>query len=177
MTRIKTIFLDRDGIINDVVVRDSGISSPRSLAEFRITDDFPQLYSRIRNFDLFVVSNQPDVSRNQLDKEVLNKFNELLLERFDFREIIYCTHDDADNCPCRKPKPGMILSTLDQYNLSANEAIIIGDSYKDILAGQSAGIRTIYCQRSYNATISCEPNHIVRGLEEVLTLSYFSALP
>jgi len=174
---MKTIFLDRDGIINDVVMRDSGVSSPRSLAEFRITDDFPQLYSQIRDFDLFVVSNQPDVSRNKLDEEVLNKFSELLRERFNFREIIYCPHDDSHNCLCRKPKPGMILSTIQKYGLDANEAIIIGDSYKDILAGQAAGIRTIYCQRSYNATISCKPDFIVRGLAEVLTLPCFSALP
>jgi D-glycero-D-manno-heptose 1,7-bisphosphate phosphatase len=177
MARLKTIFLDRDGIINDVVMRDSGISSPRTLAEFRITDDFPQLYSQIRDFDLFVVSNQPDVSRNKLDEEVLNKFNELMGEQFNFREIIYCTHDDSHQCQCRKPKPGMILSTLAKYELDANEAIIIGDSYKDILAGQSAGIKTIYCRRSYNATISCKPDFVVHGLTEVLTLPCFSVLP
>jgi D-glycero-D-manno-heptose 1,7-bisphosphate phosphatase len=174
--QLKTVFLDRDGIINDVVMRESGMSSPRALSEFRITEDFPQLYERICKLNLFVVSNQPDVSRKLLDEEVLNKINESLNGQFAFREIIYCKHDDSFNCECRKPKPGMILQTMNKYSLKAHEAAIIGDSYKDILAGQAAGIRTFYCRRSYNSTISCKPDVIVDGLRELLELPCFSML-
>jgi phosphoglycolate phosphatase-like HAD superfamily hydrolase len=70
----------------------------------------------------------------------------------------------------------MILTILKKYRLNPHEAVIIGDRYKDILAGQAAGIRTIYCCRSYNATISCKPDYVVSGLEEVSTLPLFSAL-
>jgi D-glycero-D-manno-heptose 1,7-bisphosphate phosphatase len=175
--QLKTIFLDRDGIINDVVMRDSGISSPRALSEFRITEDFPPLYHRISKLNLFVVTNQPDVSRNLLDVGVLNNIHASLLDRFDLREILYCPHDDSANCNCRKPKPGMILSLLDKYGLDAAEAAIIGDSHKDILAGQAAGIRTFYCRRSYSADISCQPDLVVNHLGELLELPEFSNLP
>lgn len=173
---IRTLFLDRDGIINEPVVRGSVVSSPRSFDEFRLTSDFRQLYEGIKGCALFVVSNQPDVARGLLAREVLNRIDESLQSEFAFREIIYCTHDDADQCNCRKPKPGMITQTLDKYRIKPDEAAIIGDSYKDILAGQAAGIGTIYCRRSYNSTISCKPDYIVDGLPEILTLPRFSAL-
>ncbi|HEY9778026.1 MAG TPA: HAD-IIIA family hydrolase [Planktothrix sp.] len=171
--RLKTVFLDRDGIINDVVMRASGLSSPRSLGEFRITDDFPQLYNRISKLNLFVVTNQPDISRKLLDEDVLQSIHLSLLERFEFREILYCPHDDSFNCHCRKPKPGMILALLEKYGLDAAEAAIIGDSHRDILAGQRAGLRTIYCKRDYNSAVSCAPDLIVEGLIELCSLPEF----
>jgi D-glycero-D-manno-heptose 1,7-bisphosphate phosphatase len=173
---IKTVFLDRDGIINQVVMRGSIVSSPRTVAEFQVTQDFPVLYESIRDLRLFVVSNQPDVERGLLDVTALHEFAAILKNQFDFEEIIYCTHDDSAKCACRKPQPGMILATLKKHGLEPDEAVIIGDSYKDILAGQAAGIRTIYCLRSYNSSISCEPDFVVKGLQEIYALPLFAPL-
>lgn len=172
---LKTIFLDRDGIINEPIQRGSIVSSPRALAEFRLTPDFPALYKQMNALTMFVVSNQPDVRRGLLDPAVLAEIDAWLSRRFHFTEIIYCTHDDSCLCACRKPKPGMIVETLRKYRLEPDEALIIGDSYKDILAGQAAGIRTIYCRRSYNSTISCKPDYIVNGLDEIRSLPLFAA--
>jgi D-glycero-D-manno-heptose 1,7-bisphosphate phosphatase len=173
---IKTVFLDRDGIIVDTVMRGTTIGSARTVEELRVTDDFPKLYDAIKNLNLFVVSNQPDVTRGLLAPQMLDEFNNQLRKRFNFREIIYCTHDDSSNCDCRKPKPGMLVSVMEKHGLNANEAVIIGDSYKDILAGQAAGVRTIYCVRSYNSTIPCKPDFVVHGLEEVPNLPLFAQL-
>lgn len=170
---INTVFLDRDGIINEIVARGSIVSSPRSIAEFSFTSDFASLVPLITPRRCFVVSNQPDVARGLLTKNVLAEIDDILRTRFDFTEIIYCTHDDADACDCRKPKPGMILSAVARHGLRVDEAVIIGDSYKDILAGRAAGIRTIYCRRSYNSTISCEPDFVVNGLAEIPALPLF----
>ena len=171
---IKTVFLDRDGIINQVVMRGTIVSSPRSVAEFQLSEDFPTLYEHIHGLRMFVVSNQPDVQRGLLSVTALDEFGEILAKQFNFAEIIYCTHDDSARCDCRKPKPGMILSRLHSHGLDADEAVIIGDSYKDILAGQAAGIRTIFCRRSYNSTISCKPDYVVNGLREIPTLPFFT---
>ena len=173
---IKTIFLDRDGIINDVVIRDSVISSPRHPGEFHITEDFPHLYEVIRGLNLFVVTNQPDVSRKLLDESILEKIHQSLQSRFEFREVAYCPHDDAAQCDCRKPKPGMILRLLEKYSLRPSEAVIIGDSGKDILAGQAAGIRTVYCRRTYNDPGDCHPDLTVDGLLEFAKLKEFFEL-
>lgn len=176
---IKTaVFFDRDGIINDIVMRDEKVSSPRKLQEFQIRSDFEQFYSYVaRQTDLlFVVSNQPDIARKLMRSEDLDEMNALLLSRFSFKEILYCLHDDSHACQCRKPKPGMLLSAMSSYGIQADEAIIIGDSYKDILAGQAAGLKTIYRRDSYNASISCEPDFVVTKLMEIVDLPPFRAL-
>jgi len=146
---LKTLFLDRDGIINEIVMRHGVISSPRNTAEFVIRADFIEFYKRLESTSLnvFVVSNQPDVKRGGIAEADLGEIVDVMKQRFKFTEIVHCIHDDSDDCKCRKPKPGMITGFLEKYDLCADEAIIIGDSYKDILAGKAAGIGTVYLQQ------------------------------
>ena len=175
---LKSIFLDRDGVINEIVMRDGKVSSPHTLEEFLVRRDFEDFYRRISksSLNLFVVSNQPDVSRGLIRPSSLERITAQLNHRFHFKELVHCPHDDQAQCHCRKPKPGMILNLLEKFHLKSNEAIIIGDSYKDILAGQAAGIRTIYLMQSYNAPISCEPDYVVNKLTDVFSLDVFANL-
>ena len=167
--KINTIFFDRDGVINEVVMRGAVVGSPRTLVELSIRDDFKEFYKEISGLglNLFVVSNQPDVSRKDLSTEALDSMTAQIESQGPFKEVRYCTHDNDHHCECRKPKPGMILSLLNKYNLSPDSALIVGDSHKDILAGSAAGIETVYLLGSYNATIRCEPNTVIRSLNEI----------
>jgi D-glycero-D-manno-heptose 1,7-bisphosphate phosphatase len=166
---IKTIFFDRDGIINDVILRNNAISSPRNLSEFRIKDEFITFYKQLpKTLNLFVVSNQPDITRQLLSVEVLEHMHDQLKAQCLFKEILYCPHDNANNCACRKPKPGMINSLLFKHQLKAEESIIIGDSEKDILAGQAAGIQTIYWRQYYNPIRGCKPHFVIDKLSDML---------
>ncbi len=175
---IKTLFLDRDGIINEIVMRDGTVSSPRTVAEFVVRPDFIEFYKRLEttSLTLFVVSNQPDVSRGAIAKVDLEQIVNAMKARFKFTEILHCVHDDSDRCNCRKPKPGMISGVLERYGLRADEAIIIGDSYKDILAGKAASIGTVYLQQGHNAVGNCEPDYVVNELKEVFSLPPFTHL-
>ncbi len=175
---IKTLFLDRDGIINEIVMRDGTVSSPRTVAEFVLRPDFLEFYKRLEStsLTLFVVSNQPDVSRGFIAKDDLEQIVDSMKSRFKFTEILHCIHDDSDACDCRKPKPGMISGVLERYDLRADEAIIIGDSYKDILAGKAAGIGTVYLQQGHNDVGSCQPDYVVNKLTEVFSLPPFTHL-
>lgn len=175
---LKTIFLDRDGIINEIIMREGTVSSPRTFGEFVFRQDFIDFYERLRMHDIsfFVVSNQPDVRRGLILHSELDQMVSEMKSRFKFTEILHCTHDDSDGCVCRKPKPGMISGVLGRYELRPDEAIIIGDSYKDILAGKAAGIETVYLQQGYNATVKCEPDYRVNTLTEVFSLPPFSHL-
>lgn len=168
---IDAIFLDRDGIINEVVLRDGTISSPRTLGEFKLRSDFVDFYSEARKLSLrfFVVSNQPDISRNLMQLDTLQSIDATLREQFSFDEIVYCTHDDAAACVCRKPKPGMIISLLEKYELDPQRVIFVGDSSKDVLAGRAAGVTTVFLRCSYNAdTTGAE--FTVNSMREILEL-------
>lgn len=159
-------------------MREGIVSSPRYLAEFSIRQDFLDFYKHIERMPLriFVVSNQPDVSRGFICDGDLEEIVDAMNARFKFTEILHCIHDDRHLCDCRKPKPGMISSILSKYDLRRDEAIIIGDSYKDILAGKAAGIQTVYLQQPYNAKGSSEPDYVVNMLTEALALPPFLEL-
>lgn len=171
---IEAIFLDRDGIINEVVMRDGVVSSPRCAGEFRVLPDFVEFYNSIRKHKvkLFVISNQPDVKRNLLDSSELTLMDEAMKSQFQFDEIVYCTHDDSDCCECRKPKPGMIISLLQKHGLQRDRVIFIGDSKKDVGAGKAAGVTTVYLRRSYNSEAE-GAEFTVHSLREVLDIVTF----
>ncbi len=142
---IKLLILDRDGILNNVVMRGKIKSSPRNLSELELPKDSYEVKKFLNKLKIKVVvaTNQPDISRklltkknNQLIMREISLFYEIPLENF-----FVCPHDDSDNCNCRKPKPGMINMALDKFNIDPSEAIMIGDSLKDIQASFNASLR------------------------------------
>lgn len=175
MKQVSTIFLDRDGVINDVVMRGSTVGSPRSLAEFNVRADFEEFHRKLSRFrlNLFVVSNQPDVSRGLLDRCILDSMT-TALARFDFRQVVYCVHDDSHGCECRKPKAGMINRLLNEFRLERSHALMIGDSSKDVLAGKAANVPTVLIRRPYNMKADCSPDLIVDDIRELIDLFAWS---
>jgi D-glycero-D-manno-heptose 1,7-bisphosphate phosphatase len=155
LDNFQNIFLDRDGVINEVIIRGNVISSPRHINEFKLRDEIAEFSERIiaMNKKIFIVSNQPDVSRGFLSAKELEKMDLIIRNKLDITDISYCLHDDSDDCNCRKPKPGMILSKIDSLNLLRNECVMIGDTNKDILAAKNAEIQSILLKKPYNQFI------------------------
>lgn len=147
------VFLDRDGVLNEVVYRDGQAVSPQSLAEFRLVPNLAGLGRRLREagYRLFVVTNQPDLARGKLERSELDAMHRLLHEALpEVEEIWVCDHDDRHGCDCRKPKPGGILRLAGRHDLDLARSWIIGDSWKDMDAGRAAGVRTVLVRRDYN---------------------------
>ena len=66
-------------------------------------------------------------------------------------EISACIHDNADNCDCRKPKPGLILALAARHGVDLSRSWMIGDQDRDITSGKNAGVSTILLKRAYNS--------------------------
>ncbi len=149
---IKNIILDRDGIINEVVIRGNIISSPWKLSEFTLLEESKEFLKKIskNKFRLFVATNQPDLKRGNLKFEDFEKMNSIVKKNLNIEEIFYCPHDDSDKCNCRKPLPGMLENILLKYSLEKKETCMIGDSIKDILAAEAAGIESFFLNTDYN---------------------------
>jgi D-glycero-D-manno-heptose 1,7-bisphosphate phosphatase len=166
------IILDRDGVINEIVFRENRPVSPRSLQDFIIREDFREFYLLIAPLPirLFAASNQPDIRRGNLTVDVLEGMTDLIRNEFPkIEEIVYCCHDDADKCSCRKPKPGLLIGLRDKYNLASDKTYFVGDSRRDILAGAELGFRTVFLAAGYNqeSLQKCNPQIIVHNLVEL----------
>ncbi len=170
MNRARAVFLDRDGVINEVVVRDGVPSSPRTLDEFILFESLDESLRRLSDggFRLFVVSNQPDVARGLLDPDVLTRMSDRICSKLPIEAVHACTHDDRDLCDCRKPRPGLIHNIAEQHDIELAESYVIGDSWKDVEAGRRAGCRAILLRRSYNDGI--EADHVVADMVEASDL-------
>ena len=105
----KVVFLDRDGVLNALVERDGKMVSPRLFQDFRILDGVSEAIQILRqqNYELVVVTNQPDISRGLMLQTELNQMTEAVLE-LGVHQVLICPHSDEDACLCRKPKPGLL---------------------------------------------------------------------
>ena len=146
------VFLDRDGVINEVVFRDGKPASPRSLEEFVFTPGVEAAVARAKaaGYPVFVCTNQPDVARNKMSAEALEQMHARLREALDVDAVVACTHDNHHQCRCRKPKPGMLVDLAAEHGVDLSSSYFIGDSAKDMGAGEAAGVRTILLRRPYN---------------------------
>ena len=97
----RAVFLDRDGVINEVVVRDGVPSSPRTLDEFILFESLDESLRRLSDggFRLFVVSNQPDVARGLLDPDVLTRMSDRICSKLPIEAVHACTHDGKRTWP------------------------------------------------------------------------------
>ncbi|MBV9782893.1 MAG: HAD family hydrolase [Acidisphaera sp.] len=164
------VFLDRDGVLNTVIYRDGRPASPRGLEEFVLEPGAPEALARLRDAGwlLFVVTNQPDISRGLLQPSILAAMHRELARCLPLDEILACPHDDADGCTCRKPRPGMLLDLARRWRVSLDRSFMIGDQDRDMQCGRAAGCATIQLARPYNTGQGAD--HRVACLDAAVTL-------
>ncbi|MCP5115189.1 MAG: HAD-IIIA family hydrolase, partial [bacterium] len=108
---MRAVFLDRDGVLNQSIVRDGRIYPPESAKDVIIAPRAAELLDELKQagFLLIVVTNQPDVPRGVTNAAVVEEIHSLMRDRLPLDDVFVCFHDDPDGCDCRKPKPGMLL--------------------------------------------------------------------
>jgi D-glycero-D-manno-heptose 1,7-bisphosphate phosphatase len=145
------VFLDRDGVMNRAFVREGMPYPPARLEDVEILSGAITSLQRLADhgYILIGVTNQPDVSRGTQSRQVVESMNALVQSRLPVHEIFVCYHDNSDDCDCRKPKPGLILQAAKKYGLDLSLSWMVGDRWKDIAAGQAAGLKTVFLDYHY----------------------------
>lgn len=156
--RRPAVFLDRDGVLIASVVRQGKPYAPTDTDQIEILPGVPEALARLAaaGFLLVGATNQPDVARGTLRREVVEAINARLLRELPLQEIRVCYEAD-DACPCRKPNPGMLLDAAAQYGIDLPASFMVGDRWRDIEAGRRAGCRTVLIRYDYDEPLPDPP--------------------
>lgn len=160
------VFLDRDGVINRAIVRAGKPYAPESLEALEILPGVATALADLKRagFSLVVVTNQPDVARGLQSRDVVEAMHVHLAARLPIDEFRVCYHDNADECACRKPRPGLLI---DPPAFDLARSVMVGDRWRDIEAGHRAGVReTILIDYHYDEIMTVEPSVRVGSLAE-----------
>ena len=158
MPKDKAVFLDRDGVLNELVYYDDGhVGSPISAKQLVVYPKAAESLKKIHDagYKAIVISNQPGVGRKQFSYTELLRMNDKIRralardgEKLDGE--YYCLHSPRAlikkyrvECDCRKPKPGLLLTAAKEHDISLKESFFVGDALTDILAGRAAGCKTV----------------------------------
>ncbi len=168
----KAVFLDRDGVIVRPEFRDGRSFAPRTLEEFALLPGVAPTLEALKKagYLLIVVTNQPDVGRGKMQREVLDRMHQSLMASLPLDDIFVCAHAQDAGCGCRKPAPGLLLAAADKWQIDFQRSFMIGDRRSDIEAGEAVGCRTIFVDYNYLEYPPDSPNHRVASLSECVAI-------
>ncbi|SVC47978.1 uncharacterized protein METZ01_LOCUS300832 [marine metagenome] len=145
MNKLKTVFVDRDGVINQ-----ERSDYVKSISELEI---YPNVAKNIKllkdaGFLVVVITNQSAVNRGIITHEMINQIHNSIQDHLKkhgtfLDGFYYCPHTPNENCNCRKPKSGLLQQAILELNIDLNSSWMIGDSDSDIEAANSIGCKAI----------------------------------
>lgn len=156
--RPKLIILDRDGVIN--------FDSPAYIKTPEEWQPIPGSLEAIAQLNkvgcrVAIASNQAGIGRGYFSEEALAQIHAKLLQaltaiggRVD--GIFYCPHAPVDQCACRKPKPGLLFTIFEQYGIGAEDAVMVGDSLRDLEAASAAGCGAVLVETGNGSALCAQ---------------------
>lgn len=137
---IRCILFDRDGTLGE-------LSDNRYPQTFTPFTDVKQVFTilRQRGFLVGIISNQASIARGTgKDYDFGKEFSSYGVDAW-----AICPHDSADNCDCRKPKSGLLLSVANQLGVSPKECLVVGDRVSDLLCATNVGASAVLVLTGY----------------------------
>ena len=146
---IKTIFLDRDGVIN---IEKNYL---HKIDDFEFISGIFHACNYYKNlgYRIIIVTNQSGISRGYYSTKDFEILTNWMIKKFKSRQVeildvFHCPHSPNDNCKCRKPMPGMLLKAQKKYRIDMSNSWLIGDKEEDIIAAHDSGINNTIIVRS-----------------------------
>lgn len=136
------LFLDRDGVIIE--------NRPAYVRRWEEVAVYPQALTALASlkrlaYAIVIVTNQSGVGRGVIPLKRAEGINQRLVQVIEAAggrvDAVYmCPHTPEADCPCRKPKPGMLLQAAREMELDLGRSIMVGDALTDVMAGRAAGV-------------------------------------
>ena len=148
----RAVFLDRDGVLIQAVVREGKPYPPGNASEISILPDVAESLRKLRSsgFLLCVVTNQPDVARGKQTLAVVEEMHMLLTKWLRLRWNLCLLSRRQGWLRVQKASaPGLVFAAASEHGIELGESYLVGDRWRDIEAGQRAGCRTAWIDRGY----------------------------
>ncbi|MCB9229564.1 MAG: HAD-IIIA family hydrolase [Deltaproteobacteria bacterium] len=149
----RTLFLDRDGVLNEAVLRDGGeISSPRVLSELVLSQDLmdQKTAAAFSGWNLVILTNQPDLERRRTGTELISEINDQIRRYLPLNLVLVCPHTGASGCNCRKPATAMYDYFVKRFPNCTQSSAYIGDRETDYHFARNLKIPFFLRRRHYN---------------------------
>jgi D-glycero-D-manno-heptose 1,7-bisphosphate phosphatase len=172
----RCVFLDRDGVLNKVIIRNGKPYPPNSPEELELSSDAVVGCERLKQagFRLVVVTNQPDVGRGKQTRELVEAINQRLAELIPVLDRLeVCFHAGAEYgepCECRKPKPGMLERAAAALDIKLSASWMIGDRWQDVDCAHAAGCRAVFIDHGYRERLREKPDFTVKTFGEAVAV-------
>lgn len=149
---LKAIFLDRDGTLN------VDVNYLYKIEDFAWVPEAREALAYLvqQGYTLFVITNQSGIARGYYTIAQMEQLHEHMNQELaqvgaHIEKFYYCPHHQKEgvlpeyvkDCDCRKPKPGMLLQAMAEYDIDKAASLMIGDSKRDVEAAEAAGIRGV----------------------------------
>ena len=157
-------------MINTCIIKERLPFPPKLLSQVKILGGVSESIGllRERNFEIVVVSNQPDVARGTSTEREVQRINDYLSHQLGLKFFYTCFHDDADFCECRKPKSGLLRMAARDLDIDLGISFMVGDRWRDIAAGQTAGCTCYFIDYSYSEKLPEKPYFKVDSLHQAV---------
>jgi len=164
----KAIFLDRDGVINYV---EPGKYITK-VEDFKI---LPGVIGALKRFKrlgylIIIITNQFGIYLGKATEQDVNAIHEYMKNEFEkFGITIDAIYVCPDFSSDRKPKLGMFVKAIRDWNIDISRSYIIGDSLSDLVAADNLGIKSILVKSKLSPIIVdslLESSKIIEELEK-----------
>lgn len=160
----KAVFFDRDGTL----CRDADY-----LNNWKDFEVFPEIDSlnelREKGFLLIGVSNQSGIDRGIVPERFVKEVNQVFIDKYGFDDFYYCPHGSDENCSCRKPEPGMLLSARTDHKINLKESYVVGDKDADMLLAKAVGAKGVLVKTGKQQE-SAHADFVAGNLKDVVDL-------
>ncbi|MCS6955012.1 MAG: HAD-IIIA family hydrolase [Candidatus Calescibacterium sp.] len=137
---VKTIFLDRDGVINKYLNQDY----VKCFGEFILESGFLEFWRLHKKYYKFIViTNQAGINKGIVSLSFFIDLSLFLIREFLIDAVYFCPHREEENCRCRKPKNLLLKKAIERFSVDIENSYFIGDSYTDLECAQSLGLSFI----------------------------------
>jgi D-glycero-D-manno-heptose 1,7-bisphosphate phosphatase len=162
------VFFERNGILNLVRVEREHQINPISPVDFALNPAAraPLLQLKSAGFVLLATTNQPGLSLGYQSRRELDFMHQLLRRELGLDQVCVCPHTESDDCPCRKPKAGLLTEAAHSWRLDLDRSYVVSDKWQDAAAAHSVGCTSLLVASPWNG--ASHHDFVLPTLEEVV---------